>query len=74
MSVSFDVCCGPDVIVDALAQFASGGGDERSLAYLKEPHVTEEAGLDRQLVATEEKRADPERRIREFEHKTNTVN
>lgn len=56
-----------------MAAFPSTGGDEQSLAYLKESQAAEKVYLEKSLSASEEKLANGERRIQEFENSKDTM-
>lgn len=72
-SVPSDVSSVQAVIEDALAAFNFAGGDEASPADLRKSHAAEKSGPEKSLAASEEKFANAERRIQEFEDIKDTL-
>lgn len=61
------------MIKEALAAFASTGGEETSLANLEQSYAVDKAELEKSLVVSEEKIADTERHLQEVEHNEGTL-
>lgn len=56
-----------------MVALASAGGDESSLANLKKSHTTGKGDLEKSLATLEEKLAEAERHVHEFEHNKDTL-
>lgn len=73
LSVLSDVWSVQQVIREALVELPIVDGDKTSLPNLKEAYAANKAELEKSLTAPEEKLADAERRIQEFEHNREAV-